>query len=201
LRYAFWDAVLGGAHLGEAHLAALNRKMITVLENGQLTQGGVDRRTMIMRHLYGDPAFRMHVPDTPRVRPACAKAEDDRVTVQGPESWYIMQIRVPEDWKLWAERPLYVLRGPGIYIRAHWCGEEYDIEEIYTDVAYTTRRKIEQIEQARPLPEPLGWRGKYFVDEHADGSRTYRWRVRMADFDQTTGTIRATVETIDYRIK
>ena len=50
-------------------------------------------------------------------------------------------------------------------------------------------------------PKPLGWRGKLFVDEHADGTRTYRWRVQLIDFDQIKGKILAKVARIDYRIE
>jgi hypothetical protein len=39
------------------------------------------------------------------------------------------------------------------------------------------------------------------VDEHADGSRTYRWSVRIADFDQIKGIMVNAVERIDYDIE
>jgi hypothetical protein len=201
LRYGFWTSVLGGATLGEAHRDTLNRKMLTVLEGGQFERGGTDRRTLFARHLYGDPAFKMHLPDDRRVAPARTEVEGERVTVHGPERWYVAQIRVPEDWKRWADKPLYVLRAPGIYIRAQWCGEEYDREEVYADVAFTTRRTVKAIRQETKLPAPLGWRDKYTVDANADGTRTYRWRVRMADFDQIAGVIRAKADRIEYRIE
>ena len=201
LRYGFWASVLGGATLGSAHRDTLNRKMLTVLEGNQLERGGVDMRTLIARHLYGDPAFRMHIPDTRRFAAVRIEAKGSRVTVHGPRRWYIAQIRVPEDWKRWTDKPLYVLRAPGIYIRAVWCGQQYDLEEVYADVAFTTRRKVKSIHQETKLPDPLGWRDKYYVDENADGTRTYRWRVRMADFDQIRGKIRAKADRIDYRIE
>ncbi len=200
LRYAFWQSVLGGATLGAAHRDALNRKMLTVLERDQLERGGTDRRTLAARHLYGDPAFKMHIPGPRSVAPARTEVDGDRLTVHGPKRWYIVQIRVPEDWKKWADKPLFVLRAPGVYIRAQWCKQQYDIEEIYTDVAFTTRRKVKSIKQESVLPGPLGWRDKYFVDENADGTRTYRWRVRMADFDQVEGEIRTKADRVEYRI-
>jgi len=201
LRYGFWASVLGGATLGAAHRASLNRKMLTVLEGGQLGRGGVDIRTLIARHLYGDPGFKMHIPDTRRVAPVRTVVEGDRLTVHGPGRWYIAQIRVPEDWKRWADKPLYVLRAPGIYIRASWCGEQYDLEEVFADVALTTTRKVKSITQETELPRPLGWSGKHYVDENADGTHTYRWRIRMADFDQIQGKIRAKADRVDYRLK
>ncbi len=201
LRYGFWASVLGGSTLGAAHRDTLNRKMLTVLENDQLERGGVDRRTLIMRHLYGDPAFKMFIPDARRYEPVRVDVSGDRVTVHAPERWYVTQIRVPEDWKQWAGKPLYVLRAPGVYIRAKWCGEQYDIEEIYADAALTTEREVQAIRQETKLDVPLGWRDKYYVDENADGTRTYRWRIRMADFDQTAGRIRSKVERVEYRIE
>ena len=65
---------------------------------------------------------------------------------------------------------------------------------------FTTRRRVVKIEQVQKVPAPLGWTGSYYVDEHADGSRTYRWAVRMADFDQLKGNIINAVEHLDYRI-
>lgn len=201
LRYGFWTSVIGGEDVGSAHRDTLNRKMLTVLEGGQLERGGVDMRTLVARHLYGDPAFKMYVPDTRRVAPVRTEVDGSRLVVHGPQKWYVAQIRVPEDWKRWADKPLYVLRAPGIYIRARWCGDEYDLEEIYADVAFTTRRKVTSINQETKLPRPLGWRDKYYVDKNADGTRTYRWRVRMADFDQVKGVIRAKADRIEYRIE
>lgn len=60
--------------------------------------------------------------------------------------------------------------------------------------------RLKRIEQVQSPPKPLGWTGKYVVDEHADGTRTYRWRVRLVDFDQPKGTILSQVDRLDYRI-
>jgi len=64
----------------------------------------------------------------------------------------------------------------------------------------STEGEIAAVHQETTLGDPLGWRDKYYVDVNADGTRTCRWRVRMADFDQTSGTIRSKVERVDYRI-
>ncbi len=52
-----------------------------------------------------------------------------------------------------------------------------------------------------PPPQPLGWTGKHTVDENLDGTRTYRWRVRLADFNQQTGKIINKLDRFDYRIE
>jgi hypothetical protein len=201
LRYAFWNSVLGGNSTGVAHRHALNCKMLTVLEADQLERGGVDRRTMIMRHLYGDPAFTLQLPHERRVRAAAAETKGDTVTLLGPGAWYTVQIRVPEDWKDWNEKLLYVTRAPGVYARAEWCGEKYDTEEVFADASFTTLRQVRAIEQIQEFPDPLGWSGRYFEDVNADGTRTYRWRVRMADFVQTTGFTRGTVDRVEFRVR
>jgi hypothetical protein len=82
-----------------------------------------------------------------------------------------------------------------------WCREQYDREETYCNAEIRTDRQIESLTQVRNPVEPLGWKDKYWVDEHADGTRTYRWRVRLIDFDQTTGEIISKIDRLDYRIK
>ena len=109
-------------------------------------------------------------------------------------------MHVPADWKKWADKDLYVLRGAGTYRAARGAGEQYDKEEIYLTAEFTTRRRVAKIEQVQEPPAPLGWNGSYYADEHADGSRTYRWSVRLADFDQVKGTMVNAVERIEYRI-
>ena len=110
-------------------------------------------------------------------------------------------MRVPEDWKPWANKPLYVLRGAGTYPHRHWCSAQYDQEETYTDVELTTSRRIQSITQVQNPPQPLGWTGKFIVDENPDGSRTYHWRVRLADFNQQTGKIVRKLDSIDYHLE
>ncbi len=65
---------------------------------------------------------------------------------------------------------------------------------------FTTRRRVAKIEQVQNPPAPLGWNGTYYVDQHADGSCTYRWSVRLADFNQEKGTIINQVDRLEYRI-
>jgi hypothetical protein len=42
--------------------------------------------------------------------------------------------------------------------------------------------------------------GKFVVDENADGTRMYMWRVRLVDFDQIKGAITAKVDRLDYKV-
>jgi len=93
-----------------------------------------------------------------------------------------------------------VIRGAGTYALRTWCGEEYDREEMYVTAEFATRRRVARIEQVQKPPSPLGWNGSLHADEHADGSRTYRWAVRLVDFDQVKGRIVNAVERLEYRV-
>jgi hypothetical protein len=200
-RAQFWNSLLaGGTTLGEAHVAAQNSMTHTVLETGQ-TRGGPDHYQLHIRSLFGDPAFAPHLPSAPRSAPARVEVRDNLVSVHAPQNWWKVRMRVPEDWKKWADKPLYVIRGNGTYPHRQWCGEEYDREETYANAELTTTRKLKSITQVQQLPQPLGWTGKHTIDEHPDGSRTYRWRVRLIDFDQKTGEIGNPLQRIDYRVE
>lgn len=199
-RAVFWNHVLTGSSIGEAHLRALNSSAAVVLETGQ-TSGGPQHYQLHIRSLFGDPAFVPHLPSAPKSAPAGFKVKDQTVSVHAPAKWWPTRMRVPEDWKLWVDKPLYVLRGAGTYPIRSWCREQYDREETFADAEFTTTRKIKSITQVQSPPTPLGWNGKHTVDENLDGSRTYRWRVRLADFDQKTGVILNKLDAIDYQIE
>ena len=198
-RLVFWNAVLAGETIGRAHLRAQNSAAAVILETNQLA-GGPNYYQLYLRGLFGDPAFALHVPSPPRSAPARVEAKDDLVSVHAPAAWWPVKIRVPEDWKKWNDKDLYVLRGAGTYPNRHWIGEGYDAEETYVDAAFRTARKVKSIEQVQTPPKPLGWTGKFVADENADGTRTYHWRVRLVDFDQPKGTILNKVDRLDYRI-
>ena len=198
-RVIFWNAVLEGRTIGQANRSATNSVAAVVLETGQLA-GGPNHLQLYIRGLFGDPAFALHVPGPPRSAPARVEAKGDIVSVHAPAAWWPVRIRVPEDWKKWNDKDLYVVRGAGTWPHRYWIGEGYDREETYIDAALRTERKVKSIEQVQSPPKPLGWTGKYVVDENADGTRTYLWRVRMVDFDQIKGTIINKVDRLDYRV-
>jgi len=198
-RQEFWNGVLSGQTIGQAHRRSMNSAQVTILDKKEGEGGGYEYQLRI-RTQFGDPAFAMHLPGPPRSAPARCVVANDTLTVHAPEKWWPVKMHVPADWKKWADKDLHVLRGAGTYVRRSWCGEEYDREELYATAEFTTRRRVAKIEQVQTPPAPLGWNGSYYADEHADGSRTYRWSVRMADFDQMKGSIITAVERLDYQI-
>jgi hypothetical protein len=199
-RVQFWNAVLAGRTIGEAHRHALNSITHTVLETGK-TEKGPEFYQLHIRSLFGDPAFKPHIPHPPESAPAHTTTKGAIVTVHAPQAWWPIKIRVPEDWKKWAGKPLYVIRGPGAYPQRSWCREQYDRERTYVLAEWTTNRRVKAITQIQRPPAPLGWTEKFTTDENPDGTRTYRWRVRLVDFDQKSGEIRSKRDRFDYRVE
>ncbi len=199
-RAEYWNSILNGKSIGEAHRDAQNSKASLVVETGQI-RGGSDQYQLYIRSLFGDPAFTPHLPSKQRSAPAKFEIKNNIVSVLAPAKWWKVQIFVPEDWKLWADKPLYVIRASGTYPNRYWCSDQYDKEETFTNVELTTKRKIKSITQTQKPPTPLGWTNKHTVDQNPDGSTTYRWRVRLIDFDQKTGNIINQINRIDYQIE
>lgn len=197
-RQEFWNAMLAGETIGRARRRCMNSQLVAVLDRREGADGPF--RYQLQNWMqFGDPAFKMHVPGPPRTKAAHVVSTENRIAVHAPEEWWPVRMFVPEDWKKWTGKDLYALRGAGVYPRRQWCREEYDHEEIFMTAEFTTGREVTGIEQVQNLPPPLGWNGSYHVDGNPDGSRTFRWSVRMADFNQTTGEMIAVVKRIDYR--
>lgn len=198
-RQEFWNGVLSGLTIGQAHRRSINSAMVTILDKKESAGGGYLYQQRI-RTQFGDPAFVLRVPGPPRSAPARSVVSNDILSVYAPEQWWPVKMHVPADWKKWADKDLHVVRGAGAYARRTWCGGQYDREEMYVTAEFTTRRRVARIEQVQLPPAPLGWSGAYYADEHADGSRTYRWAVRVSDFDQIKGDMVNAVKRLDYRI-
>ena len=198
-RQEFWNGVLSGQTIGQAHRRSINSALVTILDRKE-GGGGAYWYQLQIRTQFGDPAFAPHVPRPPTSAPARLTVDSETVSVHAPQDWWPVKMHVPEDWKKWTGKDLHVLRGAGAYALRTWCGESYDREELHVTAELTTRRLIARIEQVQNPPKPLGWRGTWHADEHADGSRTYRWAVRMVDFDQVQGRIVSQVDRLDYRV-
>ncbi|MBI5834421.1 MAG: hypothetical protein HZB16_19155 [Armatimonadetes bacterium] len=198
-RIEFWNGMLAGQTLGQAHRRSINSARVAILDRRE-DAGGIYRYQAQIRTQFGDPAFAMRLPAKPKSAPARVTVRGDQITVHAPEQWWPTKIVVPEDWKKWADRDLYVVRGAGTYARRQWCDEGYDREETWFTAEFTTNRRAKRIEQVQTPTKPLGWTGQWYVDEHADGRRTYRWAVRLIDFDQIGGKIVSAVDQVDYRV-
>ena len=65
---------------------------------------------------------------------------------------------------------------------------------------YRTPHRVAGLDQLGAPPAPLGWTGRFFLDEHADGTRSIRWRVKLIDLDQVAGRVKAQLDHIDYQV-
>lgn len=198
-RMEFWTGVLAGRTIGQAHRQSINSALATVLDK-EKDRGSAYGYQLHIRTLFGDPAFRMRVPGPPLSAPARTTVEGDTVTVHAPAQWWPVKIFTPPDWKQWAGKDLHVLRGAGTYALREWCAQEYDREETCVTAEFTTRHRVARIEQVQKPPAPLGMKGTWHADHNADGSNTYRWVVRLADFDQIKGLIVNSVDRLDYHL-
>ena len=198
-RQDFWTGVLGGLTIGQAHRQSINSAIATILDKGKGRALDYDYQVHI-RTLFGDPAFRMRIPGPLRSAPAHTTVTGDKITVHAPAAWWPVKMLVPGDWKQWTGKDLYALRGAGTYALRQWCGAQYDREETCFTAEFTTRRQVARIEQIQKPPAPLGIMGTWHPDRNADGSTTYRWVVRLADFDQTKGVMVNAVDQLDYQI-
>ena len=186
------NSVVEGESLGQAFIRAYEAVTLNVLDSD-------DHGSDVTRHnwlLIGDPALVLHVPCTPWERLAHANISlgGENLTVTGPENWWVRPY--PEsllvEWG-WFPRTLHAVIGAGTALMSYWNAPGYNFQIPYFVAKYRTRGHVLDISQQTGVPAPLGWGGSFanhvHVDEHADGTRTYLWRVRLIDFDQEDGGI------------
>lgn len=200
LRMAFWNGILAGETLGQAHRRALNAGLLVVKDEGE-GPGGPYRYCTQVRMQFGDPALAIQVPSPPRVAPARTVLDGNKVSVFGPGEWWIVKTIVPPDWKAWAGKDLFAVRGPGAIAMSTWSGDGHDKETMIVKAEFTTSRRVKSLVALNSPPAPLGWRGKWYSQANPDGTFTHRFSVRMIDFDQVKGEIRRTVDRLDFRVE
>jgi hypothetical protein len=199
IREEFWNGVLAGETIGQAHRRALNSALLIILDQKEGPDGAY-RYSANIRMQFGDPGLVMYVPSKPRSAPAQTAVSGDTVSVYAPAKWWPVKIVVPADWKNWAGKDLYVVRGAGAYAMSDWCDQGYDVEVTLVTAEFTTRRRVTAIQQVQTPVAPLGWKGTWYGTDNADGSHTYRFAVRMIDFDQKKGQAVNSVDRLDYRL-
>lgn len=200
VRVEFWNGVLSGLPLGEAYRRALNSKVLLVLDRNQ-QDGGNEHYQLYNAAFYGDPALKLHIPRPSRVLPARVEAHGSSLRVHAPGEWWRYRIFVPSDWKRWHGKTLYTWRGSGTFPESRWFAGEYNLEDLWVAAEFRTSRRVAGIRQVRKVPSPLGWTGRFFIDEHDDKTRSVRWLVKLIDVDQVKGEIRKKLAYLDYRIR
>ncbi len=193
------NALLGGATLGEAQRLAQNRVLVTVMEKGE-SGGGLHYYQLHHQAAYGDPALQLGLARPQTERPARVEQRGTKVSVHAPDRWLRTEYPPNPEWGC-SFPVLYTWSGPGVAIESSWYGPEKRNADV--PLVFAEARTRSRATTVRPLGEveaPLGWTGACFVDEHADGSRSLHWRVRMIDGDMTTGEVRAQTERLDFRL-
>lgn len=199
-RSEWWSAIFMGKSVGQAHLYALNRVLLAVLDKDQLEQGP-DRYQFYNRILFGDPAITMHRPSKPLSSPACFEKSGSEITVYGPSKWWKYNQHIVSDWNYKKTKKLYAYHGFGVGREKEWCGKDhYGKVKHYYVVELRTCEKIKGIEQITKTPDTLGWNGKFWTQEHQDGSCSIFWRIRMIDIDMPNGKILKKIDKVKFRL-
>jgi hypothetical protein len=127
-------------------------------------------------------------------------AAGSRLTITGPEKWSVLKMHVPPDWKKWADKDLFVVRGPGSISMCSWGPDEHDVETPLVIAEFATAENLSAVELVEPPRAPLGWDGQWFSARQPDGSFVHRLAVRMVDLDQKTGRILASVDRLEFKL-
>lgn len=200
-RSEFWNGVLAGASLGRAHRDALNRMQVALLTRDEERRGSL-RYQLYNAAFYGDPALRLHLPRKPRAAAASVRARGREVTVEGPAQWWRSEMIVPLDWNYDASPTIWGWRGAGVGVECSWDGaQRRNAETLFFTAELRTERPVEGIELVDSPPPPLGWDGRHVVDEHADGSRSIYFRVRLIDGEMATGEVRQQLDRLRFHLR
>lgn len=180
----FWNAILyNGATLGQARLYELHT-MIANNNNYYEIYGEI---------LIGDPALRIYTPSSePKYAPAHVVADGNTLTVYAPEDYWTDPIPAGSIWS--HPKDEYVYTGPGL------TGSEYDPGKRFV-ATYTANSQINTMTQEPDVPRPLGWTGKYLIDKHQDGTKTFYWIIRFDEFDASNGKFVQKRNMIKYNLK
>lgn len=200
LRMEFWNGILAGQTIGQAHRRAQNAGL-SIIADRREGPGGAYRYSTNVRMQFGDPALAISLPGRPKTAPARTAVRGNLVTVFAPARWSVVQVMVPPDWKQWAGKDLFSVRGPGATALSSWSGEGRDREVMVVCAEFRTERKVASIVQVQDPGAPLGWSGRWQSFSNPDGSYTHRFLVRMIDFDQEKGRIIRQVDQLQYRLE
>jgi hypothetical protein len=201
-RSVMHDRLLQGDRIGDAYRHAINAAILTAMTRNEMQRGGMNRYSVYNSTVFADPAIRLRMPHRPRARAARQSVETagSRVTVFGPGTWWREEQRYPAEWGYTGDR-IYLWRGLGTGVAARWHpGKKRNDEESYFIASFHTDKAITGIRQLRETAKPLGWDGKFFVDEHPGGTRTAYWRVRLIHYDKDSGKVLAKLRRVGFEV-
>ena len=183
--------------------------------NGEDQDGYVLAEYVMMNvALYGDPAFKLFIPKSPEEPLPKVIVDGETAVVTGPKHWtkFKADEHMTDEWN-W-DGDLYYYGAPGALVQRQWIAR-YDREWPYYYVRINTDKYVHEVLPITPVPAGLGYVGasmslrgefsgsagnKFHLDEHADGTRTLMWRVRLLDYDYETGAIKSQFHKQTYNI-
>ncbi len=196
----FLNAVLAGQSLGQANRAALNRVMVAMLD-GEGIDPHMLRYQLHSATAFGDPA--VHFDLLPKEWQGLARidAQNLRATVTAPPTWYRSDYTPLAEWGCPVAK-LYTWRAPGIGTDSAWTGpRKRNADRAVFTAEVRTKRRVDKVEAIGNPDGALGFGGRFFVDEHEDGTRSIYWRVRLIDFDMESGEIVAQRQRAEFRLR
>ena len=204
----FWDGVLReGMTVGQAFLEAQNVKQVVMLDCGGRVS--LERYQFLATRLYGDPAWKPYVPKS-RARAATQPTSPPSTyTLAVPQEGTQYAFMPPKrDWGYKKDDPLHNWRAGGLFWgnvprrRAkhdRWRSQLSFLAARVRTAGHVTA--VTQVTQPKlPTDSDLRWSGHYYVDEHADGTRTLRWLVPVLDFDMVAGKVRRRLPPLQFKI-
>ena len=196
IEVSLWHQLLDGQTLGEAFRHGVNDAIVHWLDDSSAAM----RYAIDTEIVYGDPAFRLHVPGPFLTAPARQVFDGSTLTVHAPELWTVVPYH-PEMLAEWGYGgDLYMYTAPGAIPRTYWAGA-YDNEDMYFGVQLHLEDAPSTVTQIGSYPSPLGWGGEVHLDHHHDGSTSALWRVRLLDFDPTTGALVNDAPSFSYSVE
>ena len=196
IEVSLWHQLLDGQTLGEAFRYGVNDAIVHWLDDSSAAM----RYAIDTEIVYGDPAFRLHVPGPFLTEPARQVFDGSTLTVHAPELWTVVPYH-PEMLAEWGYGgDLYMYTAPGAIPRTYWAGA-YDNEDMYFGVQLHLEDAPSTVTQIGSYPSPLGWGGEVHLDHHHDGSTSALWRVRLLDFDSTTGALVNDAPAFSYSVE
>ncbi len=201
-RSEFWNAALAGEALGRANRIAQNRMIAAMLDRGE-SEHGLYRYELRAEAFFGDPALALHLPSKPKVAAAETIVKGRDVTVRAPSTWWVSDVTPVVDWGYTESKEIHTLRGAGVGVECSWDAEHHrNRDELVFTVEARTNLHVKKVELVGPPPAaPLGWDGKWFVDEHGDGTRSVFWRVKLVDFEMPSAKILAKLDRLNFRLE
>ena len=196
IEVSMWNQLLAGHTLGHSFKHGINDAIVHWLDDGSSAM----RYSIDIEIVYGDPAFKLHVPGSYETEPAHQQFDGTTLTVNAPEEWTLVPYHADQLAEWGYEGDLYMYTAPGAIPRTYWAGS-YDREDMYFGVQLHLDEAPISVQQAAAYPSPLGWDDGYHIDDHPDGTASVMWRVRLLDFEPLNGIISAEAPSFSYSVE